>query len=182
MSLESISRSLLSGAIMGDGASWRDYVQPASYKGIPFLTDSDDMGGGRRGATHEYPYRDTPENEDMGHKAREYKLTAYVLGDDYQRQRDRLLGALEAGGIGELTHPEYGIQKVFAKTWNVRHSTTRGREAAIDITFVQEGKTRLHQNYPTIKTNVSASAYKLYSSDSTAMQAAAAVKLKDWLA
>lgn len=181
MSLESIATSLLTGSMFVDGSDWRDFVQPASYNGVPFLTDSDDLSGGRRGTTHEYPYRDTPENEDLGHKAREYKVTAYVIGNDYQRQRDLLLGVLETGGVGELIHPEYGIQRVAPKSWTVRHSTARGREAAIDITFVQEGKTRMHLAASLMRTNVFAQAYKLYATRGASLRATAISRLGEWL-
>lgn len=177
MALE--QNNLLTGADLQ--GSWRDYVQDASFRGVKFLVDGDDLAGGRRGLTHEFPYRDTPENEDLGHKAREYHITGYVIGDDWQRQRDQLIAALEQGGIAELVHPHYGIQKVWAKSYNVRHSSTRGREAAIEMTFMQEDRTRLHQDYPTVKLNITAATFSQYQAGATTIKASGSAKLEAWL-
>lgn len=46
--------------------SWTDRLQPASFRGVAFKVDGDDLQIGRRTVVHEYPGRDTPSVEDMG--------------------------------------------------------------------------------------------------------------------
>lgn len=133
--------------------TWRDQLQAASFRGIPFLVDGDTLSGGRRGPTHEYPYKDKPYNEDMGHKAREYKVSAYVIGDDYFGKRNALINALETRGPGTLIHPQYGMQTVALKSYSIQHSNDRGREAKFDLSFTQEDEV---SRYPTATSNVTA--------------------------
>ncbi len=118
--------------------SWHDQLQPASFRGVPFLVDGDSMSGGRRGPTHEYPYKDEPDNEDMGLKARQYKFNAYVIGFDYMGKRDALIAALEAKGAGVLIHPQYGSANVQLKSYSVKHQTDKSGEALFDLNFAQE--------------------------------------------
>lgn len=87
---------------------WRDQLQPASFRGVPFHVRSADTEEGRRGVLHEYPLRDDPFVEDMGRKAGEFSLEAFVIGDDYFKARDALRDALKQPGSGELVHPTLG--------------------------------------------------------------------------
>ena len=124
--------------------------QAASFRGVPFLVDGDTLTGGRRGPTHEYPYKESPYNEDMGHKARQYKISAYVIGSDVAAQRNALIEAFETKGPGDLIHPQYGLKYVSLKSYVVKHSNSKGRESTIELIFVQEDKT----SYPDATTNV----------------------------
>ncbi len=132
---------------------WRAQLQPASFRGVPFLVDSDTLTGGRRGPTHEYPWKDEPYNEDMGLKARDYKFAAYVIGDDYFGKRDALINALESNGPGILIHPQYGRQLVRLLTYSVNHNTEKGREARFDLQFIQEDEV---SRYPSNQPNTAA--------------------------
>ncbi|QEL49867.1 DNA circularization N-terminal domain-containing protein [Enterobacter sp. LU1] len=89
--------------------SWLFKLQPASFRGVPFKVSGDEGTFGRRATTHEYPLRDVPFTQDMGRKARRYSVSAYLVGNDYMSQRDRLLTALEQGGSATLIHPYYGV-------------------------------------------------------------------------
>lgn len=89
-------------------SAWRDQLQPASFRGVPFHVRSADTEEGRRGVLHEYPLRDDPFVEDMGRKAGEFTLEAFVIGDDYFKARDALRDALKQPGSGELVHPTLG--------------------------------------------------------------------------
>lgn len=93
-------------------AAWRTQLQPASFRGVPFHVRSADTEEGRRGVLHEYPLRDDPFVEDMGRKAGEFSLEAFVLGDDYFPARDALRDALKQPGSGELVHPTLGRMQV----------------------------------------------------------------------
>lgn len=89
-------------------AAWRKQLQRASFRGVAFYVRSADTEEGRRGVLHEYPLRDDPFVEDMGRKAGEFSLEAFVLGDDYFKARDALRDALKQPGAGELVHPTLG--------------------------------------------------------------------------
>jgi len=118
--------------------AWKEQLQAASFRGVPFLVDGDSMSGGRRGPTHEYPYKDEPDNEDMGLKARQYKFSAYVIGQDYMGKRDALIAALEKKGVGVLIHPQYGSVNVALKSYSAKHQTDKSGEALFDLNFAQE--------------------------------------------
>jgi len=121
--------------------AWRDRLQPASFRGVAFEYQSDDLGGiGRRNVVHEYPKRDVPYVEDMGRSVEEISLEAIVIGPDYLTQLDELLKALRAEGPGELVHPFYGRLQVVASGCRVRHTFEEGGLARVSMTFTEAGE------------------------------------------
>ncbi|EPG6464597.1 DNA circularization protein [Citrobacter freundii] len=126
--------------------TWKDRLQPASFRGVPFKVDSEDAGAGRRVETHEYPNRDKPYTEDLGRVTFRPNITAYVIGDDCFDQRDRLIEALNKPGPGTLVHPTYGELNVCVDG-EIRVSTTssEGRMVRFDLQFVEAGELE----YPT---------------------------------
>lgn len=120
---------------------WRSRLQPASFRGVGFKVDLSSFVGGRRTVTHEYPKRDLPSAEDMGRRARRYSLAAYIVGGDYDRQRDQLIQALEAEGPGTLVHPYLGqYQANVEQPFNIVERRDRGRMCEIEVTFVESGE------------------------------------------
>ena len=92
--------------------TWKDRLQPASFRGVPFKTEDESLIAGRRVETHEFVNRDKPYTEDLGKITLRPKITAYVIGDDCYEQRDRLIEALNKPGPGTLVHPAYGEMSV----------------------------------------------------------------------
>lgn len=131
------------------GGDWKDRWQDASFRGIPFLTENLSTEIGRRTIVHEYPYQDVPSTEDMGQKARKYTVNAYVLGDDHDLQRNRLIKAIETKGTGDLIHPEYGLQTVTIESCTVA-TNEQQRITRFALVFVQAGKIR----FPEYQRNV----------------------------
>lgn len=122
---------------------WKDNMQHASFRGVPFDVEGGDLSGGRRVQTHEYPGRDKPYTEDLGRGVRRLSVEAFLVGDDYMARRDRLLAALEEGGSGELVHPWHGRMTVCVdgdSGFRVRHASREGRYCAITISFVEAGE------------------------------------------
>jgi prophage DNA circulation protein len=126
--------------------AWRDNLRQASFRGVKFNVDGSSLSAGRRIARHEYPQRDIPYAEDMGRRAREYKVEAFVLGDpnvdnDYMVPRDALLDAIEKAGPGQLVHPYYGTVSVtvFGEV-QISESTREGGMAKFALTFLEAGK------------------------------------------
>lgn len=91
-------------------------LRPASFRSVPFQVEATDLGGvGRRTQLHEYPQRDKPFVEDLGRATRDLSFDAFVVGDDYVEQANKLLGALEQAGPGALVHPWFGSLTVSIK-------------------------------------------------------------------
>ncbi len=115
---------------------WKDRLRPASWRGISFFVDDSEVSAGRKNAEHEFPQRNISYVEDMGRRTRVYNIVGYVLGDDYDRQRDALLDACEQPGIGDLIHPRYGkIRVQLIEPVRVRERNTDGRIATFDLVF-----------------------------------------------
>lgn len=120
--------------------AWQDNLRPASFRGVPFKVDSHDTQGGRRTVTHEFPMRDKPFVEDMGRRAKEFSVDAYVVGNDYMQQRDAIMRACDEAGSAELVHPYLGALKVVCTGWSLRESKTEGRMARFSLSFVESGE------------------------------------------
>lgn len=119
---------------------WRDELQPARFRNAAFHIEASDMAGGRRLVVHEYPQQDIPFVEDLGRKAEEIRVTAFVLGDDYKVARDALIAALREHGPGILVHPLHGQVSVVVQSWSQRESTREGGIARFEISFVESGE------------------------------------------
>lgn len=132
--------------------AWKDKLQPASFRGVPFEVEGDDGTFGRRVQVHEYPQRDKPFAEDLGRETREFQITGFLIGPDYLAARDRLLAALEEPGAGTLVHPWYGSMQVVAKPARVSHSTRDGGMCALQLVFVEAGEL----TFPTTSVSTSA--------------------------
>lgn len=120
--------------------TWRDQLQPASFRGAEFFVDSHETAFGRRVQLHEYPQRDKPFAEDMGRRARTVTISAYVLGQSYMAARDKLAAALEAQGPGMLVHPYLGEMTCSVTDCKLSESTAEGGKASFSITFVESGE------------------------------------------
>ena len=134
--------------------TWRAKMQPASFRGAGFLVEDADGDVGRRLAVHEYPMRDLPYAEDLGRKARIFKVTGLVIGADYMAQRDALLAACEQPGPGTLVHPFHGTMEVICQVCTYREELRAGGKAAFSLTFMEAGQ----RHYPTVELDFSAQA------------------------
>ncbi len=121
----------------------------ASFKGIPFKVDSTDTEVGRRVVTHEYPLRDTPGSRDLGRKAEGFTIDGYVLGANYEAERDALEDACKSEGPGTLIHPYKGSKEVVCTGCRIRESKSELGIAYFSLTFVENGK----QVFPTANVN-----------------------------
>lgn len=121
--------------------AWKDKLQPASFRGVPFHVVSEEGAFGRRNQLHEYPGRDKPLVEDLGRSARDFTVSGFLIGADYLDQRDRLLEALETKGSGTLVHPWYGEMTVSVKEpGRVSHSNENGGMCSITVSFIESGE------------------------------------------
>jgi prophage DNA circulation protein len=120
-----------------------DTLRPASFRGVRFLVDTSETTGGRRNILHEYPYKDQPYTEDMGRKAREYTFDAFVIGDDHEDRRRRLLEAIEFNANpGTLVHPIFGSVRVIPGPVRHRYDNKESRIEYFQLTFYEAGENR----------------------------------------
>lgn len=142
--------------------AWKDKLRPASFRGVPFQVESDDMTVGRRVQVFEYPQRDKPFAEDLGRAAREINIPGFIIGPDYMAGRDALLAALEAPGPGTLVHPWYGSLQVIAKPARVAHSNDEGGMCRFSLVFVEAGELQFPASKaaPGVKTGLAADKLK----------------------
>lgn len=119
--------------------SWKDALLPASFRGVTFGVADAETLLGRRVVLHEYPLRDDPYGEDLGRKAREFTINAFVIGDNYLSARDALVAALESPGAGTLVHPTLGTKSVLPLPSRLTFKNTEGGIEYFQLTFVEAG-------------------------------------------
>ena len=105
--------------------SWRDNLQKASFRGIPFQVTSSITGVGRRTEMHVFPnvlkgkitqtarggkYQDYVWAKDLGAEPDSFTVEGYVIQNlanefNYFEERDNLIKALKTQGPGILVHP-----------------------------------------------------------------------------
>lgn len=118
-------------------------LRPASFRGASFdAFEQHSESGGRRLVRHEFPLRDTPYAEDLGRKAGQWQVEAFILRNrwaDYETARDKLREALNAAGPGTLVHPWIGQMQACVDGYTVRESTREGGYCQFSVTFVEAG-------------------------------------------
>lgn len=120
-------------------ANWREQLQPASWRGVPFEVLNESSPFGRRVQVHEFVQRDQPYAEDLGRVVRTFSVTGFVGGDDCLVKRDTLLAALDEPGLGELILPAWGAFQATALPGTVQHARDEGGLVRFDLQFVESG-------------------------------------------
>lgn len=119
--------------------SWMDRYRTASFRGVEFKVEGHTADRGRRIVTHEFPDRDEPYSEDLGRRAGEYRIDGYLIGADYDLERDRLVGACLERGAAELVHPYLGSIEVLCIDVSVSESSQEKRICRVSMLFVDAG-------------------------------------------
>lgn len=109
----------------------------ASFRGVSFFVETVELSTGRRLVVHEFPLRDNPFIEDIGRRARKFRVDGYLIGDDYLTQKTALLDALEAEGPGTLILPYYPTKTALGETTSVRETRAEGAYAVVSVEFVE---------------------------------------------
>lgn len=120
--------------------TWRERYRLASFRGFTFRVGVAGELVGRRHARHEYPLRDLPWMEDLGRRARAFRIDGWVVGEDFDRQRDALIAASEKTGPGEFVHPTRGRMLVTCEGLEVREDTREGGLARLSFVFIEAGQ------------------------------------------
>lgn len=119
--------------------AWQDRIGDAvaTFRGVKIVLENTSREPGRRVQVHEYPLRDQPYAEDLGRKSRQWTLDGFLVGNDYDLARNRLVDAVEQPGAGELVHPYYGTYQVIVTNCRIRESTREGGVARVSLTVVR---------------------------------------------
>ncbi len=112
-----------------------EQLQPASFRGIPFLVNAETKTGGKKIVTHEYVGSDKRFTEELGLLPPSFALEAIVHGDDSISTRFLLEDALDRTGLGTLVHPVYGPVEVKSTTYTVNSNQTKIGEFRFSINF-----------------------------------------------
>lgn len=112
----------------------------ASFRGVAFKVFTSDTEFGRRVVEHEFVKRDEPYQEDLGRRARQFSIEAFVTGNNVDTQRDALIAACETPGPGILIHPYYGNRNVIVKTLRVREAAGEQGLVRFNIDFSEAGQ------------------------------------------
>ena len=119
-----------------------DY-RPASFGGAPFYVSQTTDAFGRRGAHHEFPYKDRGLWDDLGGKDGQRQLEGYVtdfIDGGFAAARDRLAEALQKGA-GELVHPWLGRHQVVCVDYSLSHNEKELGVCRVSMTFIDADTT-----------------------------------------
>ncbi|WP_434779276.1 DNA circularization N-terminal domain-containing protein [Neisseria sp. Ec49-e6-T10] len=88
-----------------------DFLLDASFKGIPFYVESEELTQfGRRIVNHEYPNTNEQYSEDTGGFPENFTISGYVIGEDAKDQINALINACNEEGAGKLVLPFFGVR------------------------------------------------------------------------
>lgn len=147
--------------------SWRDNLQQASFRGIPFEVNAATTGVGRRTEMHVYAntqtgagkkYQDYVWAKDLGAEPDSFTIEGYVIQNitnnfDHFPERDNLIKALKTQGPGILVHPSFKEPmevSLDGKATITESYTAEGGIARFVMNFVQYNKpifTQLDTDY-----------------------------------
>lgn len=128
--------------------SWRDNLQDASYRDVPFKVRSHSISGGRRIKETERWQKRTL-TTDMGPILPRFNVEAYIIQNidnefDYFNNRDNLLDVLQNNtdddkyNVGTLIHPFFGRRRVHVGEYSIQESFDEGGIATFNIEFLLE--------------------------------------------
>ena len=118
--------------------TWKDDYLDASFRGVRFYVQSASTKGGHRVAEHDFPGIDETDVEQLGGISKRFTLSAYLIGDDYNRQREDFEAALDSKGPGILVHPYRGTANVkVAGQWDCSETADESGMCRYSIPFVK---------------------------------------------
>lgn len=117
--------------------SWKTSLQVASFRGVTFDVIRTHDSAKRDLAEHEYPYKDGADVEDLGRKAMRPTVTAVFWGDNYEKQLQTFIKALDTAGYGELIHPVFGsMPKMQLESYSISHDAEHPDYCTVELQFV----------------------------------------------
>lgn len=99
---------------------------------IFYFSGSAPTTGGRKTITREFPGTDRRYVEDLGLLNKTFKIEAIVTTE---QEKNKLIAALETPGIGQLSHPTFGLINVTAQPYTVTDNIQNLGYCSFDLTF-----------------------------------------------
>lgn len=126
---------------------YKNKLLQASFRGISFGVQDIETTLGRRTVLHEYPLRDDPYSEDLGRKAREFSINAFVINKNDYAASKALASVLEDFDTpGTLVHPTLGAIQVVPTSCRHRYSNQEGAIEYFNVSFTET----LGNNFPNV--------------------------------
>ena len=119
--------------------SWEDRFEEGTYRGIPFLIESHRYKSGRRIQDHQFPFIQRNYAEDLGKQSDEFEITGFILGTNYDLERNKLLQALKEPGGGLLVHPYLGRVRVHVLGFELSEDRDNRDFCRLRMNFVESG-------------------------------------------
>lgn len=118
--------------------AWADTLLDASFRGVTFDCLRAQDSAQRDSASHEYPYLDGADVEDLGRKARRITMSAAFFGKDYENRLQSFLKVLDEPGHGELIHPVFGsIKEAQLLSYEIGHDADSPDYCTVELAFVE---------------------------------------------
>jgi prophage DNA circulation protein len=115
---------------------WAKTLRPASYRGVPFWIDYEDLSGGKRLALHEFAGGKRPVIEELGLMSKSFGLTMYLVSDFADVQALALEAAILADGPGLLMMPMDGGMLATAQDFRRTRGKDKHGYVGFDVTFI----------------------------------------------
>lgn len=119
--------------------AWRDTLQDASFRGVPFELLSTTDSNKQAVVPHTVPYTNGGHLECMGFDPQAFNFAAIFYGEDYENRLANFEIALRQSGDGELMHPIRGLLTVTVQDYTVKHVEDEVETARVDIVFIEQG-------------------------------------------
>lgn len=118
---------------------WRFAFRRASFRGAPFWVEQDGPEVGRRVAVHEISGGEIPVTEDMGRRALETRVRAYLASDYADAEGLTLEAACSTPGPSLLVLPMDPPRMMHCVACRRSRERDRGGFIAYDLFFVEAG-------------------------------------------
>ncbi|MFK0330708.1 DNA circularization N-terminal domain-containing protein [Rhizobium sp. NPDC090275] len=115
---------------------WAKTLRPASYRGVPFWVDYEDLSGGKRLALHEYAGGKRPVIEELGLMSKSFGVTMYLVSDLADVQALALEAVILADGPGLLIMPMDGGMLATAQDFRRSRAKDKHGYVGFDVTFI----------------------------------------------
>ncbi len=119
---------------------WTKTLPNASFQGRPFYVEREELtNAGRKVAVHEFAKSEDHATEDMGRKTRQFRFSAYIVGDSADTDAQSFVEMCSTAGDGTLILPVLGSYTVKCTGCNATSEKMKLGYVAIELEFIESG-------------------------------------------
>jgi prophage DNA circulation protein len=115
----------------------------ASFRGVKFYLEEFSVESARRVEKVEYPNSEAFSTEDLGAQIKSYYLNGFVLGPDFESEREKLLAACSDPGPGKLVIPYFKELSAHCLSVRTNETTITGGMVSFAMTFCESSQPAL---------------------------------------